>query len=73
MIIGMGSDLCNIERIEAALDDGDLAEAERQWNTLDDAAKAVSSAWAADLVARVGVEQELAQLSARLGAAVAGN
>lgn len=62
-----------VARIEVALADGDLAEAERQWNTLDDTAKTASSAWAADLVARVGAEQELEQLSARLGAAVAGN
>ncbi|TCT11774.1 hypothetical protein EDC22_10386 [Tepidamorphus gemmatus] len=62
-----------LARIEMALADDDLAEAERQWNMLDEAAKSASAAWAADLVARVGAEQELEHLSARLGAAVAGN
>lgn len=62
-----------VARIEADLAGGDLAEAERKWNTLDEAAKQVSLGWAGDLSAKVGADQELQQLSAQLAASVTGN
>lgn len=52
-----------VARIEAALEDGDLNAAEKDWESLDEAAKAASSEFGDSLKTRIAVNEAMAKLS----------